>query len=209
MGDGPKTGGRKMDNNNTNTVAETGTNSANLNELVETLANAINSRNMRTEKSILKDNFEKLSEEDREQAYAIWNEHKTKEANKNANKIADLEAKNAELAKLLNDYQTKEKQTNLRNAATATLKELGADNAKTNLLLDLANSRLAECVNDKNEFDNEKSKELFNEIAKKYEIKLEQADNIEQHQISVVKNTEVPIPSDKNDEFRKILGIKK
>ena len=141
-------------------------------KLAEVVANAVNNKNAKNEKSIVQSNFDKLDEADKEKAYKAYETLKNKESEKVTNRISQLEKENAELLKAVEDYKTKEKQTTFKNSATKTLKNLGVkDDAKIDMLLTLAGQEIYKQVDDENVYSDDKGKELFEGIAKKYNIK--------------------------------------
>lgn len=197
-----------MENQNTEVVTGQNQQEINYEALAETVANAVAKRSAKVEKSIVEDNFGKLSEDEREQAYRAWNDLKAKEANKTSNKIAQLEKDNAALLQKVQEFETKEKNQLFKSAANQTLNEMGLkESSKISLLMDLAGQSLFDCVDDDKNYNGEKAKILFNDIAKKYEIKLEETKE-EAPQIQIgAKKQEQTNTNSTLDQYRRVLGI--
>jgi hypothetical protein len=183
------------------------TNSIDYAKLAEVVANAVNNKNAKNEKSIVQSNFDKLDEADKEKAYKAYETLKNKESEKVTNRISQLEKENAELLKAVEDYKTKEKQTTFKNSATKTLKNLGVkDDAKIDMLLTLAGQDIYKQVDDENVYSDDKGKELFEGIAKKYNIKFveEVKKEIPQIQIGAPKQETKQIDTTKLSLSQKI-----
>ncbi len=176
-------------------------------KLAEVVANAVNNKNAKNEKSIVQSNFDKLDEADKEKAYKAYETLKNKESEKVTNRISQLEKENAELLKAVEDYKTKEKQTTFKNSATKTLRNLGVkDDAKIDMLLTLAGQDIYKQVDDENVYSDDKGKELFEGIAKKYNIKFveEVKKEIPQIQIGAPKQETKQIDTTKLSLSQKI-----
>lgn len=189
-------------------TGETQNNSIDYTKLAEVVANAVNNKNAKNEKSIISSNFDKLDDESKEKAYKAYEALKNKESEKVSNKISQLEKENAELLKEVEGYKLKEKQTTFRNSATKTLKNLGVkDDSKIDMLLALAGNDIYNQVDEENIYSDDKGKELFNDIAKKYNIQFveEVKKEIPQIQIGAPKQEKkAPIDSTKLSLAQKI-----
>lgn len=193
--------------NNQNTAGEAGQNTNfNMDAFVENVANALSKRTAKIENSIVNDNVAGLSKEDQAAAIKLWNEHKEKEANKTANTINTLTKERDELKAKLSAYETKERQTTMKQNSLNVLSKMEITDSKNiNLIQDLAGDKLYACVKEDGSFDEDKAKTLFEDIAKKYELNFEPKQN-SQIQLGTTKQ-EPKQQGDSLDKYRKMLGI--
>lgn len=174
-----------------NTVGETGensqgTNDVNLEVIQKTVSDtltAIFNKNTKNEKSIVNDNFSKLTEEERNIAFDLFNKEKNKEADKIQKAQQEKDTLIQKLQDELNVYKTKEKQNLFNNSTNTILEELSVteDGHKNQTLKILNSSHKLEDFFTDNEINNDKIKEAINSIitdipelvAKKNKVKID------------------------------------
>ena len=198
-----------IENTVQNTAGEAGTNTNfDMNSFIENIANAVSKRTSKIENSIVNDNISGLSKEDQEAAIRLWNEHKTKEANKTVNTINALTKERDELKAKVSAYETKERQSIIKTNSLNVLNNMEITNSKDiNLIQDLAGDKLYACVKEDGSFDEDKAKTLFEDITKKYELNFETKQN-PKIQMGATKQ-DPKEQGDGLDVYRKILGFSK
>ena len=146
----------------------------NVEEVVNNVIAAIDKRTEKVSNSIANDNFSKLSDDDRELAFSLLNEKRNREKNKEKEAFLKLQKERDDYLAQLNNYKQKERETILKDNSKKVLNELEiVDDKQINMIFDLSNSKLADCLDAENNFDIEKSKEIFNEVIEKYGLKQE------------------------------------
>ena len=146
----------------------------NVEEVVNNVIAAIDKRTEKVSNSIANDNFSKLSDDDRELAFSLLNEKRNREKNKEKEAFLKLQKERDDYLAQLNNYKQKERELILKDNSKKVLNELEiVDDKQINMIFDLSNSKLADCLDAENNFDIEKSKEIFNEVIEKYGLKQE------------------------------------
>ena len=156
--------------NTVNTSGENVQNNINYDELAIKMADIIEKKNAKNENSILRDNFSKLTEEERELAYNAFNDLKKKEANKTADKIAELEKQLAAANETINTYQTEKRDQIVKGEFTKLINSLNFEEDAIKLVTDLIGPKISDCLNDDLSFDNEKANALIQTVIDSYPI---------------------------------------
>lgn len=166
----------------------------NVEEVVNNVIAAIDKRTEKVSNSIANDNFSKLSDDDRELAFSLLNEKRNREKNKEKEAFSKLQKERDDYLAQLNNYKQKERELILKDNSKKVLNELEiVDDKQINMIFDLSNSKLADCLDAENNFDVEKSKEIFNEVIEKYGLKQEKKE----------KNDYIKIGSSEQDNSNK------
>ena len=166
----------------------------NVEEVVNNVIAAIDKRTEKVSNSIANDNFSKLSDDDRELAFSLLNEKRNREKNKEKEAFLKLQKERDDYLAQLNNYKQKERELILKDNSKKVLNELEiVDDKQINMIFDLSNSKLADCLDAENNFDVEKSKEIFNEVIEKYGLKQEKKE----------KNDYIKIGSSEQDNSNK------
>ena len=166
----------------------------NVEEVVNNVIAAIDKRTEKVSNSIANDNFSKLSDDDRELAFSLLNEKRNREKNKEKEAFSKLQKERDDYLAQLNNYKQKERELILKDNSKKVLNELEIiDDKQINMIFDLSNSKLADCLDTENNFDVEKSKEIFNEVIEKYGLRQEKKE----------KNDYIKIGSSEQDNSNK------
>ena len=77
------------------------------------------------------------------------------------------------------------------------------------MIFDLSNSKLADCLDAENNFDVEKSKEIFNEVIEKYGLKQEKKEKNDYIKIgsSEQDNSNKKINDELYERMKKMVGL--
>ena len=182
----------------------------NVEEVVNNVIAAIDKRTEKVSNSIANDNFSKLSDDDRELAFSLLNEKRNREKNKEKEAFLKLQKERDDYLAQLNNYKQKERETILKDNSKKVLNELEiVDDKQINMIFDLSNSKLADCLDAENNFDIEKSKEIFNEVIEKYGLKQEKKEKNDYIKIgsSEQDNSNKKINDELYERMKKMVGL--
>ena len=182
----------------------------NVEEVVNNVIAAIDKRTEKVSNSIANDNFSKLSDDDRELAFSLLNEKRNREKNKEKEAFSKLQKERDDYLAQLNNYKQKERELILKDNSKKVLNELEiVDDKQVNMIFDLSNSKLADCLDAENNFDIEKSKEIFNEVIEKYGLKQEKKEKNDYIKIgsSEQDNSNKKINDELYERMKKMVGL--
>ena len=182
----------------------------NVEEVVNNVIAAIDKRTEKVSNSIANDNFSKLSDDDRELAFSLLNEKRNREKNKEKEAFSKLQKERDDYLAQLNNYKQKERELILKDNSKKVLNELEiVDDKQINMIFDLSNSKLADCLDAENNFDVEKSKEIFNEVIEKYGLKQEKKEKNDYIKIgsSGQDNSNKKTNDELYEKMKKMIGL--
>ena len=182
----------------------------NVEEVVNNVIAAIDKRTEKVSNSIANDNFSKLSDDDRELAFSLLNEKRNREKNKEKEAFLKLQKERDDYLAQLNNYKQKERETILKDNSKKVLNELEiVDDKQINMIFDLSNSKLVDCLDSENNFDVEKSKEIFNEVIEKYGLKQESKEKNDYIKIgsSGQDNSNKKTNDELYEKMKKMIGL--
>ena len=182
----------------------------NVEEVVNNVIAAIDKRTEKVSNSIANDNFSKLSDDDRELAFSLLNEKRNREKNKEKEAFSKLQKERDDYLAQLNNYKQKERELILKDNSKKVLNELEiVDDKQINMIFDLSNSKLVDCLDSENNFDVEKSKEIFNEVIEKYGLKQESKEKNDYIKIgsSGQDNSNKKTNDELYEKMKKMIGL--